>query len=208
MSFPRFQYITDSERLTETACKAGVKWIQGRIKNKSKEETKFILKVINDICKNFDCTFIVNDFLEIAMEIGADGVHLGKNDMSLIEAKKLIGSKKFILGGTANTEQDVIQLAKLKVDYIGLGPFRFTNTKEKLSPILGINGYKAVMNLQNDLEIPPVYAIGGIIPNDVNELLNAGVYGVAVSGFLSNSADMKNSFLDFETQINSVCYAR
>ncbi|MFN5460632.1 MAG: thiamine phosphate synthase [Bacteroidota bacterium] len=207
MNLPRFQYITDCERLAETACKAGVRWIQGRVKNKSKEETKDILKKIHENCKKHNCIFVVNDFLEIALEIGADGVHLGKTDMSLIEAKELIASRKFILGGTANTQEDVIQLARLKVDYIGLGPFRFTNTKEKLSPILGLDGYKSILKSSSHLDYPPVYAIGGIVPDDSNDLLNSGVYGLAVSGFLTYSSDMKKSFSEFETQINSFCYA-
>ena len=206
MNFSRFQYITDSENLAEAACKAGVKWIQGRVKNKSEDETKLILGAILDICKNHNCMFIVNDFLEIALEIGADGVHLGKNDLSLIEARELIGNHSFILGGTANTKEDIMQLSILKADYIGLGPLRFTDTKKNLSPTIGINGYREIMKSLTNFEVPPVFAIGGIVPDDVNELLNSGVYGVAVSGFLSNSSDIKKSYKEFDIHINSVCY--
>ena len=206
MKLPRLQYITDSVENTERACRSGVKWIQGRIKNKTTTDTKSILREIQKICKNHQCVFVVNDFLEIALEINADGVHLGKNDLSITEAKKIIGDKNFILGGTANTLDEVLNLEKEKVNYIGLGPMRFTSTKEKLSPILGIEGYKNILSQRRDKTIP-VFAIGGIIPDDIQHLSDANAYGVAVSGFISNSTDMKNAVTEFESRFQNFYYA-
>jgi thiamine-phosphate pyrophosphorylase len=207
MNFPRLQYITDSVKNVEIACASGIKWIQGRIKNKPIEDTKNILKEMSDICKSHNCIFIVNDFPEIALEIEASGVHLGKNDSKISEAKNIFGNKNFIVGGTANTCEDIGELINNNVDYIGLGPLRFTSTKEKLSPILGIEGYQQILRL-NQNTTTPIFAIGGIIPEDVNSLLSVGVYGVAVSGYLSLAKDKKKAVQDFEEKLNQINYAR
>jgi thiamine-phosphate pyrophosphorylase len=206
MKFEKLQFITDSPHLAEEACAAGVRWIQGRVKKKSPQETKSILSHIAYVCKNFNCTFIVNDYVDLAMELNADGVHLGKNDLDVSAAKKIIGSKKFILGGTANTLEDVIRLADLKVDYIGLGPLRFTTTKDKLSPVLGFEGYQNILSSARNqkINLPPVYAIGGIVTDDVQSLVQAGIYGVAVSGVIASSVSKPETIDQFYHQFNSL----
>ena len=93
------------------------------------------------ICRKYNATLILNDHVHLVKEIGANGVHLGKSDMSPVKARELLGSN-YIIGGTANNMEDIRQLHKSGVDYIGLGPFRFTRTKKNLAPILGIEGYK------------------------------------------------------------------
>ncbi|MFN6039618.1 MAG: thiamine phosphate synthase [Bacteroidota bacterium] len=132
---------------------------------------------------------------------------LGKNDSKISEAKNIFGNKNFIVGGTANTCEDIGELINNNVDYIGLGPLRFTSTKEKLSPILGIEGYQQILRL-NQNTTTPIFAIGGIIPEDVNSLLSVGVYGVAVSGYLSLAKDKKKAVQDFEEKLNQINYAR
>ena len=110
--------------------------------------------------------------------------------MPVSEAKKIIGDK--IIGGTANTLSDVLKRVDEGCSYIGLGPFRFTTTKEKLSPVLGLEGYEKIMN---ELELRQiqmlVYAIGGIVLEDIRAIMETGVYGVAVSGIITNHSDKK-----------------
>ena len=111
-------------------------------------------------------TFILNDRVELAALIGADGVHLGKNDMSPMEARSILGPQA-IIGGTANTFDDILRLIDESVDYIGLGPFRFTSTKKNLSPVLGIEGYAHIFQLCKEHNINiPIVAIGGLDKSD------------------------------------------
>lgn len=167
------------------ALDAGCKWIQLRYKNKAIEEVRTLAKMVQKICKAYDATFIINDHLQVASEINADGVHLGLDDISVMEAKAVLKNK--IIGGTANTLEDVLQRVNEKCDYIGLGPFRFTTTKEKLSPILGIEGYQEILKELKNRNIDiPIYAIGGIEIEDFEKLEQAGVYGVAVSGLITH----------------------
>ena len=104
--------------------------------------------------------------MELVKQIGADGVHLGKLDMPIKEARERLG-KDFIIGGTANTFEDIRQHAADGADYIGCGPFRFTTTKQKLSPILGLDGYHSILTQMREKGITiPVVAIGGITRED------------------------------------------
>jgi thiamine-phosphate pyrophosphorylase len=167
------------------ALDAGCKWIQLRYKNKSIEEVRTLAKMVQKICRAYDATFIINDHVQVASEINADGVHLGLDDISVMEAKAVLKNK--IIGGTANTLEDVLQRVNEKCDYIGLGPFRFTATKEKLSPILGIEGYQEILKELKNRNIDiPIYAIGGIEIEDIEKVEQAGVYGVAVSGLITH----------------------
>ena len=197
--FPRLQYITDSPPLAEQACRAGVKWIQARIKDEDEKTWKEIANDIVKICKVYGVMCIVNDSPEIAMHVKADGVHLGKKDMQLPVARKILENHKMIIGGSANTAEDIIHLAGQKVDYMGLGPLRFTSTKKDLNPVLGMEEYKRIMKevKRSSLTIPPIYAIGGVNVNDVKGLLSAGVYGTAVSSAICESKNMNHALREF-----------
>ncbi|MNE76174.1 Thiamine-phosphate synthase [compost metagenome] len=139
--------------------------------------------------------------MEIAKEIDADGVHLGLTDTSVAEARKILGPTK-IIGGTANTLDDVLQRIEEKCDYVGLGPFRFTTTKEKLSPILGLEGYKQIVSELTGRQVSiPIYAIGGIELIDLEDLKHTGVYGVAVSGIVSKSAEKAHTVREMEKKL-------
>lgn len=168
----------------EKVCTLGVKLIQLRVKNVSYESYLAIARQAKKLCDTFSATLIINDNIEIAKEINA-GVHLGKNDDSIQKAKQHI--KNNLTGGTANTLADCIHLINQKVDYIGLGPFKYTTTKQNLSPILGLNGYENILKtLNNKGHYTPVFAIGGIANKDIENLLQTGIHGIAVSGFLTN----------------------
>lgn len=187
-------------QLAEEACIAGVTWVQLRVKKKSYTEWKAIAIDTLAVCKKHHAKLIINDNVELAKEINADGVHLGKEDISTADARKLLGSN-FIIGGTANTFED-IKMHAPNVDYIGLGPFRFTSTKEKLSPILGIDGYEQIINKcrANNIAIP-IIAIGGITSNDVPVLLNTGVYGIAMASAITFSKDKRETMQKFISQL-------
>lgn len=173
----------------EQALRGGCRWIQLRMKGADSEDVVAEGRRLRELCNRFDATLIVDDRVDLVEAIGADGVHLGKTDMPVGEARRLLGPDR-IIGATANTAADVLAAAAAGADYIGLGPYRFTTTKERLSPILGTEGYREVMARVRAAGVTlPVVAIGGILANDVPVLINAGVTGVAVSGAILNAGN-------------------
>ena len=194
--FSKLQYISqgvtakDQLNNIQEALDAGCEWIQLRFKNADEQEIKTIGEEVKKICATYNATFIINDHPHIAKEIDADGVHLGLNDMPVTEAREILGNK--LIGGTANTLEDILKRVYEGCNYIGLGPLRFTTTKEKLSPILGLEGYKKIMDEMKQRQIIiPVYAIGGITGNDIASLMQSEIYGVAVSGVITNHSDKR-----------------
>jgi len=186
-NYKKIQYITSPSetdtitQIVEKVCKSGIRWVQFRQKNVTIDEFEREAIKVQNICKKYNAVFIVNDNVDIAKKIHADGVHLGKNDISPVRARELLGDDA-IIGGTANTFSDIQELNKIGIDYIGLGPYRFTTTKKNLSPILGINGYTEIIRQCKIHNIKiPIYAIGGITNKDVKPILNTGIYGIAVS---------------------------
>lgn len=131
----------DSARM---ALEGGCRWVQLRMKHASDEETEAVAVEVQKLCRTYGATFLIDDRVELVRKLKADGVHLGKNDMPIAEARKILG-KDFLIGGTANTFDDVQAHYEAGADYIGCGPFRFTTTKEKLSPILGLEGYRSIV---------------------------------------------------------------
>lgn len=171
------------------ALEGGCKWIQLRMKNSPAEEIVRIATLLKEECGKHDAILVIDDHVDIAMQVDADGVHLGKNDMPPAEARIKMG-EKFIIGGTANTFDDIRRLVLSGVDYIGLGPYRFTTTKERLSPVLGEEGYRSIMEQYREKKYrTPVVAIGGITLDDVIPLMECGVSGIAVSGGILNAED-------------------
>ncbi|MCL2039380.1 MAG: thiamine phosphate synthase [Bacteroidetes bacterium] len=193
MDISKLQYISDgiNDDIKEVL-DAGCRWIQLRIKE---EKMQFIEKIalkVQTWCKSYDAAFIINDYAELAGKINADGVHLGKYDMPPANARHILGNK--IIGGTANTLNDILEIKNF-VDYIGLGPYKFTKTKKKLSPTLGLEGYKNILdNLNFNV---PIIAIGGIDCEDVSQLIDAGVNGIAISSSIYNSSNREQKVKDF-----------
>jgi thiamine-phosphate pyrophosphorylase len=133
-------------------------------------------------------------------------VHVGKEDLPVREARRILGEGK-IVGGTANMLDDIREHYRGGADYIGLGPYRYTTTKKKLSPILGLEGYREIMRqMAVERVVVPVYAIGGIGVEDVGGLAEAGVYGVAFSGLLVNAADPAAVVTEILKQFSYVDY--
>ena len=171
------------------ALEGGCKWIQLRMKDASDDEVRKAAAEIQPMCKEKEAVFLLDDRVELAKELHADGVHLGKNDMPIDEARRILG-EEYIIGGTANTFEDIQRIAAQGADYIGCGPFRFTTTKKNLAPVLGIEGYRDIIAKMRNAGINiPMVAIGGITPDDIDEILATGVQGIAVSGTVLNADD-------------------
>ncbi|MDO7850198.1 thiamine phosphate synthase [Hymenobacter convexus] len=207
MKISTLHYITTNVEAAELACQGGVRWVQLRVKNQPPAIWKQLALDTQAVCRRFGATLIINDNPALTQEIGADGVHLGQEDLPPDEARQMLGSK-FIIGGTANTFADVQRLAAAGVNYVGLGPFRFTSTKEKLSPILGLAGYAEIMRQCRATGITvPVIGIGGIALEDVAALLATGLHGVAVSGAIGgveNPAQAASLFVNELSAVNRI----
>ncbi|WBV59072.1 thiamine phosphate synthase [Chryseobacterium camelliae] len=187
--------IEDQELNIRKALDHGIKWIQVRWKNAPEQEFIKLCEISKKLCSDYHSVCIINDHVQTAKEIDADGVHLGLKDTSIEIARQILGENKMI-GGTANTISDVLQRMNEPCDYIGLGPLRFTSTKEQLSPVLGFEGYHNIIEnfKKKSLEIPKIFAIGGIVLEDIERLQQIGIYGVAVSGQITNQPSIINEF--------------
>ncbi|CAD0002790.1 thiamine phosphate synthase [Flavobacterium salmonis] len=207
--FNKLQYISQGETAEKQlynihqALDAGCDWIQMRFKNQTPEKRFVLAEAVKVLCEEYLANFIVNDDVILAQKIGADGVHLGLTDMSIPGARAILGNRK-IIGATANTFEDVLIQSKNGCDYIGLGPFQFTETKEKLSPILGAEGYVSILNKMKTQNIlTPVYAIGGITLENIEILVKTGIHGIAVSGMITKSPEKQK----LVQQLNDKLYA-
>lgn len=181
----RYDYL-DSIRL---ALQGGCRWVQLRVKKATDAEVLPLAVEAQRMCREAGAVFIIDDRVELVQRLGADGVHLGKEDMPIAEARRVLGPD-YIIGGTANTIADVQMHAEAGADYIGCGPFRFTTTKERLSPVLGLDGYRHIMDQMRQLGLSlPVVAIGGITEADIPDVLSTGVSGIALSGAVLQSPD-------------------
>ena len=198
---PKLHYISQGSSPKEhleniqKACASGSELVQLRLKNVSEKKILKLAKEAREITSHFQTRLIINDHYKIAKDVKADGVHLGKTDACPTMARKHLYTWQ-IIGGTANTLQDCETLISKEVDYISLGPFRFTTTKDNLSPLLGLNGYTAIIeSLKTET---PIIGVGGIITEDVTDILETGVSGIAVSGEITrdfNSIRLFNQLL-------------
>lgn len=181
----RYSYL-DSVKI---ALEGGCRWVQLRMKNADDQTMRKTAVEAMALCRAAGAVFIIDDNVHLVKELGADGVHLGKNDMPVPQARELLG-KGFIIGGTANTIEDVTALYAAGADYIGCGPFRFTTTKEKLSPVLGLEGYRRIVEAmgKNGISLP-IVSIGGITLEDIPDIMATGVNGIALSGSVLRAED-------------------
>lgn len=180
------------------ALQGGCRWIQLRIKGASDDEVEPVALRLLKACHEADATFILDDRVELCKKIKADGVHLGRHDMPVNQAREYLGHE-FIIGGTANTFDEIRTLKYQSADYIGCGPYRYTTTKENLAPLLGPDGYTKIMQQVKAEELRiPICAIGGITLDDVIPILQTGIKGIAISGAVlraDNPVEMMQRFL-------------
>ena len=181
----RYSYL-DSIQL---ALEGGCRWIQLRMKDATDDEVRPIAVEAQKLCRAYGAKFIIDDRVALVRELGADGVHLGKNDMPIREARQILGPD-YIIGGTANTFEDAKAHYEASADYIGCGPFRFTTTKQKLAPVLGLDGYRQIIQQMRAANINiPIVAIGGITKDDIPAILQTGITGIALSGTVLRADD-------------------
>lgn len=203
----RIQFITDPRpgfgpgEQIEMACACGIDWVQLRMKNFDIGEKLRLGEQSVTIARERGALFIVNDDVDLAYQLGADGIHLGLDDEDPDEARKILGDEA-VIGGTCNTIADIRLRNRQGVDYIGLGPFRFTSTKKKLSPLLGLEGIGQIIRQcrEEDINIP-IVAIGGIRVKDIEPLRMMGVYGVALSSLIVNADDMGKRIREIQEKI-------
>ncbi|OBX26501.1 thiamine-phosphate pyrophosphorylase [Gelidibacter algens] len=202
MIIPKLHYISQGNSPKEhleniqKACSSGAELVQLRLKNVSEKKVLKIAGEAREITSHFQTRLLINDYYKIAKTVKADGVHLGKTDACPTLARKHLYTWQMI-GGTANTLQDCEALLTKEVDYISLGPFRLTTTKDNLAPVLGLNGYTAIMDV---LETEtPIIGVGGITTDDVTAILETGISGIAVSGEITrdfNTVKLFNQLLN------------
>ena len=199
----RLQFIThynencSYEDSAKIALEGGCRWIQLRIKDAEEKFLEQMALRVQSMCREYGATFIIDDNVLLAKKIGADGVHLGKNDMPVAQARQILG-EKFIIGGTVNTFEDILyHLKNGTPDYFGCGPFRFTSTKKNLAPVLGFEGYRdIVLKMREKGADIPLVAIGGITKEDIPQLLECGVSGIALSGSIINAENPVREMAD------------
>ena len=178
----------------EQACSSGIRWVQLRVKSTTLQEAYKTASEAKIICDKYNTKLIINDHVEIAKSIKAHGVHLGKLDMDPAKARNILGPSA-IIGGTANNINDIESLIKKHINYIGLGPYKNTNTKTNLSPILGISGYQNIMGkILKSKKAPPIIAIGGVKLKDIEPLMSTKIHGIAVASLI-NMAKEKNEMI-------------
>ena len=166
------------------ALEGGARWIQLRAKNLPESEWIQTAQEVALLCKDFAATLIINDSPLVAYEAEADGVHLGPHDCSPAEARKILGEYA-IIGVTLNYLNHLEVLKSARVDYAGVGPVRFTQSKENLASVHSDESLK-------DLIIKaavPCYAIGGVTAQDWPHLRSLGAHGIAVSGAIALAKD-------------------
>jgi thiamine-phosphate pyrophosphorylase len=198
---PKLHYITQGNSVKEhleniqKACNAGAELVRLRLKGVSEKKILKAAQEAREITAHFQTRLIINDYYKIAIEVKADGVHLGKTDSCPNVARKHLYSWQ-IIGGTANTIQDCETLLDKQVNYISLGPFRATKTKTDLPPVLGLAGYTAITGVLKTGT--PIIGVGGITTDDITDILATGISGVAVSGAITrnfNSIKLFNELL-------------
>ncbi|WP_299436378.1 thiamine phosphate synthase [uncultured Aquimarina sp.] len=197
MIIPKLHYISQGSspkmhlENIQKACTSGAELVQLRLKNLSEKKILKLTEEAREITSHFQTRLIINDYYKIAKKVKADGVHLGKTDTCPTIARKDLYTWQ-IIGGTANTLKDCETLIEKEVDYIGLGPFRYTITKDNLSPVLGLNGYTEIIGALKTKT--PIIGIGGITVPDVTDILKTGISGIAVSGEITKDFNTIKTF--------------
>tara|TARA_R110002012_G_scaffold81945_3_gene207454 strand:- start:40202 stop:40870 length:669 start_codon:yes stop_codon:yes gene_type:complete len=188
MIIPKLHYIsqghTPQEHLDniQNACTSGAELVQLRLKHITEKQVLEIAQEAREITARFQTRLVINDYYNIAKAVKADGVHLGQTDVCPTVARTHLYTWQLI-GGTAHTLADCETLISKEVDYISLGPFKFTETKDNLPSVLGLSGYTVIMNVLKTET--PIIGIGGITVDDVTAILETGISGIAVSGAIT-----------------------
>jgi thiamine-phosphate pyrophosphorylase len=172
-------------------CRAGARWIQLRMKNATVEAWLTAASEVVTTCRAHGAVCIVNDSVDVAIASGADGVHLGKLDLEWRAARRRLGPQK-IIGGTINNAEDARRAIDADcLDYVGIGPWRFTANKKNLAPLLPPG---EIRTLVAQLDGLPAWVIGGIEATDLPAVRALGATGAAVSTALFRGPDVAENY--------------
>jgi thiamine-phosphate pyrophosphorylase len=174
----------DHLKIAREACEGGARIIQYRDKTSTRQEMLEIADKIREITKEFNSLFIVNDFIDIAHISGADGVHLGQDDVPIQRARE-VTPEGFIIGISTHSLEKACEAEKAGADYIGIGPVFATPTKKNYTPI----GFPVVREVLANVGIP-IVAIGGLNLENISELIEIGIKNIAmVRAFQENTSE-------------------
>ncbi|WP_045370981.1 thiamine phosphate synthase [Vibrio campbellii] len=193
MNAYRLYLVTDDQqdlatlkRVVRKAVEGGVTMVQ--VREKHGDVRAFIerAQAVKDILKDTDVPLIINDRVDVALAVDADGVHLGQSDMPATVARELIGPYK-ILGLSIENEQQLAEADSLPIDYIGLSAIFATPTKTNTKKHWGIDGLKMALETTS----LPIVAIGGINESNIPQLSATGVHGLALVSAICHAEDPK-----------------
>ena len=204
----KFHYLTQDliyrshAEQTQIACSAGANWIQYRCFSKCDEDMIAELHDVASICDDWGATLILTDHYHLLDKVDAQGVHIEDMQADFSVIRGHISDEK-TLGASANSVEDIVRIKESAVvDYIGCGPFSTTLTKPNNYPLLGVEGYRKITTHPKllDLDIP-ILAVGGVNLKDVENLLESGIYGIAVTGAINQSENPSKAVRDFYKQV-------
>jgi len=188
----------DLYTVVEDALKGGITLFQFREKGKGALEGKEKLELavkIQDLCKKYNVPFIVNDDIELALEIDADGVHVGQDDLGVDEIRKLMPNK--IIGLSIGNEEELKQSKVEYVDYVGVGPVYVTQSKDDAGGAIGYEGLELMRKLLPQM---PLVAIGGIQTQHIKGVMKTNVDGVSIISAISYSNNIENTVREMNEQ--------
>lgn len=181
--FPKLYAITDRlmsglshAEQVRRLCQGGIRLAQLREKHLSPREFFDEAQAALRVARDYDCTLIINDRVDIALATGAGGVHLGQNDIPPSSARKVLGSSRLI-GYSTHTPEQMQAATSLPIDYIAYGPIFNTRSKEDPDKLVGLEGLRSACEVMTDL---PVVAIGGISISNALDVIDAGAGSLAV----------------------------
>ena len=188
----------DLYTVVEDALKGGITLFQFREKGEGalegSEKVELAIK-LQDLCKKYNVPFIVNDDIELALEIDADGVHVGQDDLGVDEIRKLMPDK--IIGLSIGNEEELKQSKVEYVDYVGVGPVYVTQSKDDAG---GAIGYEGLELMRRFLPQMPLVAIGGIQTQHIKDVMKTNVDGVSIISAISYSENIEETVREMNEQ--------
>lgn len=188
----------DLYTVVEDALKGGITLFQFREKGKGalegEEKLELAIKLKN-LCKKYNVPFIVNDDIELALEIDADGVHVGQDDLGVDEIRKLMPNK--IIGLSIGNEEELKQSKVEYVDYVGVGPVYVTQSKDDAGGAIGYEGLELMKKLLPQM---PLVAIGGIQIQHIKDVMKTNVDGVSIISAISYSDNIEKTVREMNEQ--------
>jgi thiamine-phosphate pyrophosphorylase len=188
----------DYLEVIEEALQGGADIVQLREKNKTKKELLHLAKELRKLTTTYNVPFIVNDHLDIALAVDADGIHLGQDDLPLEEARKIMGPEK-IIGISTHALEEAVEAEKNGADYIGVGPVFETKSKVDVVDPVGLQYVKEVVAHTS----VPFVALGGIKLHNVDDVLEAGAKRICVISEIVGAEDVKDTAAKFSQRIRA-----